>query len=53
MGIPSIWMIDPEPAPGEPARNAWIEVKRFEVAESPIHLDLSQQVARLGRYAKP
>ena len=50
MGIPNIWLIDPDT---ETARScegkAWAERTRLEVAGTPIYVDIAELFARLRR----
>jgi Uma2 family endonuclease len=51
MGIPNIWLIDPETRTGRVCRGAiWEETRRFLVADSAIHLELDWLFGRLDRY---
>jgi Uma2 family endonuclease len=53
MGIPNIWIIDPQ------VRQSWfyngslIERSRLTVADSPIYLDVPEMFARYDRYQNP
>jgi hypothetical protein len=51
MGVPNIWLIDPETETGRICQGvAWIQEKRFPIPESPISLDLEGQLKRLNPY---
>ena len=50
MGIPNIWLIDPETRTGRVClENSWISVRRFEVANTSIYMDLDELFARLDK----
>ena len=51
MGIPNIWLIDPESRTARTCRdNAWIETTRFSVEGSEIYLDVTALFAQLDKY---
>jgi len=53
MGIPNIWLIDPETRTGRVCRGVvWEETRRFTVDGTPIHLELDWLFGRLDRYDK-
>ena len=48
MGIPNIWLLDPETRTARVCKeNAWIETTRFEVSGTEIFLDTEKLYARL------
>ena len=50
MGIENIWLIDPQSRRCSVWRDAsWRDVERFEVADSPIYVDMSQIFARYDK----
>ncbi len=50
MGIPNIWLIDPETRSARVCEgNAWTEKKRLEIAETAIYVDVDELFARLER----
>ena len=52
MGIPNIWLLDPETRTARVCENkAWIEKSRLEVAGTEIYLDVDVLFARLDRTA--
>ncbi len=51
MGVANIWLIDPETRTAQVcAKESWTETTRFEVADSPIYLDVSALFTRLEKY---
>ena len=51
MGVPNIWLIDPETKTGRVCEGpVWKEVRRFEVEGRGIYLDLDWLFSRLERY---
>jgi Uma2 family endonuclease len=51
MGVPNIWLIDPETKTGRVCEGpVWKEVRRFEVEGRAIYLELDWLFARLERY---
>ncbi len=55
MGVQNIWLIDPETRTGKICQGEnWIGVRRFEVPDTPIYMDLDELFARLDpSIAKP
>ncbi len=54
MGIPNIWLLDPETCTARHCKKtAWIEANRLEVAGTDIHLDTARLWARLFRDPAP
>ncbi len=50
MGIENIWLIDPQTRRCSVRRDAtWRDVERFEVADSPIYVDMNQIFARYDK----
>jgi Uma2 family endonuclease len=49
MGVANIWVIDPETKEGFDWVAGWQERKRFEVAGTPIYLDLRELFAELAK----
>ena len=57
MGIPNIWLLDPETRTArsceqQAGANAWIEKTRLEAAGTPIYLDVQHLYAKLFRDGK-
>ena len=51
MGVANIWLIDPETRTAQVcAKESWTETTRFEVADSPIYLDVPALFTRLEKY---
>lgn len=51
MGVPNLWIIDPQMRIARERRgNAWIDVTRLTVPDSPIYVDVKALFARLDRY---
>jgi Uma2 family endonuclease len=51
MGVPNIWLIDPETRTGRVCKGAvWEETRRFEVEGRDIFLELDWLFGRLDRY---
>jgi Uma2 family endonuclease len=51
MGVPNIWLIDPETRTGRVCEGAiWKETRRFEVEGLAIFLELDWLFGRLDRY---
>jgi Uma2 family endonuclease len=48
MGVPNIWVIDPETKQGFDWIAGWQERTRFEISGTPIHLDLAALFAQLA-----
>jgi Uma2 family endonuclease len=53
MGIPNIWIIDPQVRQSWFYQGSLIEKSRFTVVDSPIYLDVPEMFARYDRYQKP
>ena len=47
MGVKNIWVVDPETRTGYDWNAGWRETQRFQVADSPVHLDLPAVFASL------
>ena len=48
MGVPNIWLVDPERRACEMYVNgAWVEAQRLELRESPIYVDMAEMFAIL------
>jgi Uma2 family endonuclease len=54
MGVPNIWLIDPDTRTARVCGvDAWTETPRFTVNDSPIYLDVTALFARLDKYGPP
>ena len=52
MGVPNIWLLDPETRTARVCRgDAWFERTRLEVEGTPIYLEVDKLYARLFRDA--
>ena len=50
MGVPNIWLIDPETRSARVCEGtAWTEKKRLEIAGTAIYIDIDKLFARLDR----
>jgi Uma2 family endonuclease len=53
MGVPNVWLLDPESRTATVCRkDAWTEVRRFEVDKSPIFVDVDALLAQFDKYGK-
>ena len=53
MGVPNVWLLDPESRTAMVCRkDAWAEVRRFEVENSPIFVDVDALLAQFDKYDK-
>jgi Uma2 family endonuclease len=51
MGVPNIWLINPEDRTGRVCRaEGWLDTTRFTVEGTVIYLDLEWLFSRLNRY---
>ena len=50
MGVPALWIIDPETRTGRMASlREWVQADRLEVAGEPVYVDLKELFAKLDR----
>ena len=53
MGVPNIWLIDPETRTARVCMgNDWIGTRRFEVAGTGIYMDVDELFLRLDKSRK-
>ncbi len=53
MGVPNVWLLDPESRTAMVCRkDAWTKVRRFEVENSPIFVDVDALLAQFDKYDK-